>query len=257
MPYVNSPHDGARLYYVDYRPAKTPPPFQPAEDRSKYENMDLSIVFVHGFPMSGKMFEHLQLKLCESYGVRSIASDRRGFGKSEWSGTQNAGDITYEVFAADTLAIIKSVPDLGNFVIVAASMGAGESILVHELMKKEGLDTQCKGLIWIGPSLPHPLSTPNNPNMPSRELWDSIMAGFRQDRTAFIRQSIGGVFGVPSGIEMSEGGLEFFIDIAKQADAIAIERCVQTITNYDFTEKLKNFQGHRLLILHGDKDLGE
>lgn len=182
------------------------------------------------------------LPLVESHGVRCIAPDRRGFGRSEWSGPNSSkGEITYETFAADTAALLRSVEGLIGFIFVCSSMGAGESLLVHELLTAD--DTKeaprCKGFIWLAPSLPFPLATAENPTAPSRELWDAILKGLRMDREGFVKASVGGVFGTEAGVQMSEDDLQFFIDLIRQNDVVAIERCVQIFSRYDFSRELK------------------
>ena len=58
-----------------------------------------------------------------------MAVDRRGFGKSEWSGhAAEKKDVGYETFARDTLDVLAAL-DLGRFVFVASSMGCGETVL--------------------------------------------------------------------------------------------------------------------------------
>lgn len=71
------------------------------------------------------------VSLCETYRFRCIAPDRRGFGKSEWSGPDaiTLKDIDYDVFADDTTHLISSVLKLESFVLVGSSMGAGETLL--------------------------------------------------------------------------------------------------------------------------------
>lgn len=256
MPYISSPEDGASLFYIDYRPSPQLA-FRP-DHESISRNEDTTLVFDHGWPMSGRMYEHLMLPLSQTYGIRCIASDRRGFGKSEWSGAQEI-EVTYETFARDTLAIITSIKDLRPFTFVCSSMGCGESLLVYEMMREKGLEGLCRGFIWMGPTMPHPVQTDSNPLAPSQQVWDMILDGFRIDRTGFVRASIAGVFGVPHGIEMSETAQEFFMALVSQADAIAIERCCRILSKYDFTDKLKAFgkakpADVKVLILHGDKD---
>lgn len=256
MPYISSPSDGASLFYIDYRPF-TDLIFRPEED-SIAKNKDKTLLFIHGWPMSGRMYEHLMLPLSQTHGVRCIAIDRRGFGKSEWQGPEPL-EVTYDTFAEDTFTIIKSIKDLGQFTFVASSMGCGESLLVYELMRKHGLERRVQGFIWMGPSLPYPLKADFNPHAPPQEVWDMILDGFRQDRTAFVKASIGGVFGTQHGIAMSETAQEFYVDLVKQADAIAIERCCQILSRYDFNEKLKSFGNTKpddvkLTVIHGEKD---
>lgn len=210
--------------------------------------------------MSHQMYEHLLLSLSETHGIRCIASDRRGFGKSEWSG-KSRQDISYDTFAQDTIDLVRTACVQQQFWFVGASMGCGETLLAY-LMMDEDLQRRCRGFIWLGPSLPFPLATDTNPKAPSRELWDSILTGFRQDRTGFTRASLPGVFGIPFdiGVEVSETVLQRFEWIVGQADALAVERCVQIITHRDFTEDLKKLDGRReevkVLVIHGDSDQG-
>lgn len=249
MPFLNSTLDGTLLHYVDYAPASSPPRFQAVDDPAKdHSGDDTALIFIHGWPMSHRMYEHLMLSLSETYGVRCIASDRRGFGQSAWNG--NTGkDITYDTFAQDSIDLVRKVK-VGKFWFVAASMGCGETLLAY--LKAEDLQKQCQGFIWLGPSLPFPIRTDTNPNAPPRELWNSILQGFRQDRTGFTRAALPGVFGV----ELPETVLHKFEWIVGQADALAIERCIQIITNKDFTEELKKLADRpvKLLVIQGEAD---
>lgn len=256
MPFFNSSVDGTLLHYIDYRPAASPPRFQPKlEVTGGRGDSNVTLVFIHGWPMSHRMYENLMLPLCETHGVRCIASDRRGFGKSEWN-TRESQDITYDTFAQDTIDLVEEAK-VGAFCFVAASMGCGETLLAYLAMPDE-VQKRCQGFIWMGPSLPFPLATETNPSAPSRELWDMILSGFRQDRTGFTRSGLPGVFGVSFdiGVEVPETVLQKFEVIVAQADALAIERCVQIITDKDFTEDLKKLDGKdvRLLVIHGDSD---
>lgn len=209
MPYITSPVDGARLFYIDYRPSATESNSSltlacRAEDLSitdKTIPANLTVVFLHGWPMSSEMYTHLLLPLSQNYGIRCIAPDRRGFGRSEWVGAEDAREVNYETFARDTVAVLETANIEGCWVWAAASMGCGESVLAQELMQQNkgdrfrSLATRCKGYIWMGPSMPYPLKSENNPTAPDSELWKSILAGFRDDRVAFVKAAIDGVFG--------------------------------------------------------------
>lgn len=263
MPLIDSPYDGARLHYVDYRPAPEPYCLSPTAARSKNVDRGLTLFFIHGWPMSSQMYSNLMVLLSSDHGIRCIASDRRGFGKSEWTGPRvpAAADqqITYDVFASDTVAIIKSIPDLDTFTFVASSMGCGETVLVYRLLQSQNLAHKCRGFLWLGPSLPSPFQTPAYPLAYPREFWNDFLASFRNDRIGFIKASIGGNFGTDQGIQMRETALERYVDIIKQADPVALEQCVQIISRYDFTPILKTFGDEKpdeckVVILHGDKD---
>jgi pimeloyl-ACP methyl ester carboxylesterase len=208
--------------------------------------------------MSALMYEHLMLPLCETYRLRCIATDRRGFGKSEWSGDNTKGPITYNTLARDTADILEKL-DLGDFVFVASSMGCGETVLTYNVLSGKTKQA-CRGFIWLGSALPYLVATEMNPKAPSRELWDTILTGFRQNRAGFVKASLPGVFGVPSGVALDESVLPRFEYIVNQADALAIERCIQIITTTDFAEDLRELgtmKDVKVLVIHGDTDQGE
>ena len=259
MPFINSSADGTLLHYVDYKPTDDPPPFLPsgslATDRKKIE---VALVFIHGWPMSHQMYEHLLLPLCETHGVRCVASDRRGFGKSDWN-SRESKDVTYDTLAQDTIDIVREA-EVRKFFFVASSMGCGETLLAY-LKMPSALQTQCQGFIWLGPSLPLPLATEANPLAPSRELWNMLLTGFRQDRVGFTKNAIPGVFGIPFdiGVQVPETVLQKFEAMVAQANALAIERCIQIITNRDFAADLQELNGKevKLLVIHGDNDQSE
>lgn len=64
------------------------------------------------------------------------------------------------------------------------------------------------------------------------------------------------VFGAHAGQEIDAAVLARFERIVDSADLLAIERCVQIITSFDFTDKLKAWSRMPLLILQGDSDQG-
>jgi non-heme chloroperoxidase len=72
------------------------------------------------------------LPLCETHRIRCVAVDRRGFGKSEWSGTPGSSitETNYDTFAKDTAQVLEEL-DLKKIIFVAASMGCGETLLAY------------------------------------------------------------------------------------------------------------------------------
>ncbi len=95
----------------------------------KQEDAQLTLIMLHGNPMSSLMFESLMLPLCESYRFRCIAPDRRGFGKSDWDGVDQVS-ITDKTLATDVASLVEKLQP-GPFVFVACSVGAAESLLVY------------------------------------------------------------------------------------------------------------------------------
>jgi non-heme chloroperoxidase len=124
MPFFTSPVDSTTLYYKYYEPDQAGYRSQNQAARS------LTLVFLHGWPMSSSMFEHLLVPLCETYRLRCIAPDRRGFGKSDWNNGSESGPITFDTFVKDTVALLQHLK-VGDFIFAGASMGSAESLLVY------------------------------------------------------------------------------------------------------------------------------
>lgn len=123
MPFFSSPVDSTTLFYRYYQPDEIA--FRPLDRKTS----DITLVFLHGWPMSSRMFEHLLLPLCETYRFRCIAPDRRGFGKSEWN-TEKTSCISFDTFVADLVGLLEHL-DVKDFVLVGASMGTQESVLAY------------------------------------------------------------------------------------------------------------------------------
>ncbi|KAK2792677.1 hypothetical protein FQN51_001595 [Onygenales sp. PD_10] len=256
MPRFTSPFDGAQLFYRDYTPTTNPAPYLP-KDKDHVEKQKLALVFIHGWPMNSLMFEHIILPLCETHRFRCIAPDRRGFGKSDWNGAeQGKGEIDYHVFAQDTTHLLETL-DIGPFVFVAASMGPGETLLAYD--RSQYIRENCKGFLWVGPALPFPLPNPAAPTAPSREVWDTLLNGFRGSRGDFVRAALPASLSSNPAHPISDATMKRFEGFVEAADAIAIERCVQIITATDFTERLRKLDRDSdvaVLCVHGDEDAG-
>src|SRR6202012_5701172 len=78
------------------------------------------VVLIHGWPLSGGMFEYQSLALLES-GYRVITYVRRGVGQS----SHPAPGYDYDTFA-DDLATILDKLDVNGANLVGFSMGGGE-----------------------------------------------------------------------------------------------------------------------------------
>jgi non-heme chloroperoxidase len=134
MPRFASPHDGASIFYRDCIPEGPEP-------------KELTLVFLHSWPMSSRMWEYHLIKLCQDHGFRCIAPDRRGFGDSEWNGRRPnnpaKSKITYDTFADDVIFLLEDL-EVDHFVFIGASMGSGESLLCYE--RSPSIRDRCKVL---------------------------------------------------------------------------------------------------------------
>ena len=260
MPYITSTHDGARLFYRVYVPAVSPVSFMPASDGERGDDRPV-LVFTSAWPFSSKMWDHILVPLVETHRFRCIAPDRRGYGQSEWSGPDisKAASINYDTFALDLAQILESagISPSGDsspgFIGVGSSLGCGELFLALSTSPK--LRESCRGLVFIGSSLPIPLRTSQKPNGPPREFWDNVLSGLRQDKLGWMNTGLPFIFGPDA---LSETEMIRYQHIAEESDPIAVERTVQAFLERDLTDLMKNLHDPKkpleILILQGDKD---
>ena len=78
------------------------------------------VVLIHGWPLSGRSWEHQEPALIAA-GYRVITYDRRGFGRSD----KPVGHVDYDVLADDLEALVEYL-DLSGAVLLGFSMGGGE-----------------------------------------------------------------------------------------------------------------------------------
>jgi pimeloyl-ACP methyl ester carboxylesterase len=251
--------DGASLFYRYYTPSSSP--HRPA---ATVDRQPLTLVFLHGWPMSSRMFDQLIVPLVETHRFHVIALDRRGFGNSDWA-TPSTGEVTLDTFVSDAVSLLEHVlqRNPSPFVFVAASMGTAESLLVRAASNL--LRLQCKGFVWIGPNMPYTVSCEECPLAPSAEVWDSIIQGFRgAGGKDFIAQAVPGIFRVDLGNQVSQDTLQFFERLVQQADPVAVERTAVVLQVSTAGELRKCAEAAvadeqekvPVLILHGDSDAG-
>jgi non-heme chloroperoxidase len=80
------------------------------------------ILMIHGWPLNSKMFEY-QMNVLPAYGVRIIAPDLRGFGKSD----RPFDGYSYNQMADDIKAIVDAL-HLDYFTLLGFSMGGAIAI---------------------------------------------------------------------------------------------------------------------------------
>lgn len=120
------------------------------------------IVLIHGFPLSGRAWERQERALLAA-GYRTIAYDRRGFGKS----SQPTDGYDYDTFSAD-LDRLLAILDLTDVTLVGHSMGGGEIVRylgsfgsrrIRDAVIISGVPRSCSTRRRIRSALPRSCST--------------------------------------------------------------------------------------------------
>lgn len=130
------------------------------------------IVMIHGWPLNSKMFEY-QMNILPGYGVRIIAPNLRGFGKSD----RPFEGYNYDQMADDIKVIVETLC-LEQFTLLGFSMGG--AIAIRYMSRYMGY--KVKKLILTGAAAPSFTARPGYPFGMSVENVNSLIAKLYEDR---------------------------------------------------------------------------
>lgn len=202
------------------------------------------VVLIHGWPLTGDMFEYQSLALLEA-GYRVITYDRRGFGQS---GHPFEG-YNYDVLADDLAAVLDKL-DVQGATLVGFSMGGGE---VARYLSRHGAKRIAKAVL-VSSVVPYLLKDQSNPNGVDQSVFEDMKKQIRKDRFAFL-QSFGKMFygvGFVSS-PVSDALLDWTFTLAIMASPKATLACVDAFGKTDFRKDLASFTVPTLVV-HGTSD---
>lgn len=202
------------------------------------------VVLIHGWPLSHQMWESQLLEL-PKHGLRCIAYDRRGFGRSSkpWEG------YDYDTFADDLKAVLEEL-DLENVTLVGFSMGAGE---VVRYFSRHGGARVAKAVL-VGGVTPFLLKTDDHPEGAPQEIFDTMIEKIEEDRADFLNDFGKQFYGV--GLlskPVSQSLLDWNKTLALFASPKATIDCVRAFSETDFRSEMASVNVPTLVI-HGDAD---
>ncbi len=219
-------NDGTSLYFEDLGSGKP-------------------IVFIHGWPLSGAMWEYQIVPLTRA-GFRCISYDRRGFGRSD----KPFSGYDYRTMGADLAALIKHC-DLRDVTLVGFSMGGGE---VVEYLTGHNGEGRVSKAVLVSSIVPYMLKTADNSHGVDASVFADMQAGLRKDRPAFLTDFTEKFFGVGMiSSPVSMPMLASCCEVAMTASPIATLECVTAFSATDFRAQAKSINVPTLVI-HGDAD---
>ncbi|WP_034263671.1 alpha/beta fold hydrolase [Actinospica robiniae] len=202
------------------------------------------IVLIHGFPLSGRAWERQERALLAA-GYRTIAYDRRGFGKS----SQPATGYDYDTFAADLDRLLTAL-DLTDVTLVGHSMGGGE---IARYLGAYG-SGRIRDAVIISGVPPFLLNTPEDPYGGPQELFDSIAGALTEDRFAYFTEWNKNFFNLDDnlGKRISPEAVQDSWNAATAASPTGTIACVATWYT-DFRKDLPKIDVP-VLVMHGTAD---
>ena len=202
------------------------------------------VVLIHGWPLTGDMFEYQSLALIEA-SYRVVTYDRRGFGQSG----HPASGYDYNTFADDLAAVLDGL-DIRGAALIGFSMGGGE---VARYLSRHGTERVAKAVL-ISSVVPYLLKDASNPDGVDQSTFDDMKAQIRKDRFAFLQtfsKMFYGVGWVTSPV--SDALLDWTFVLAVMASPKATIDCVDAFGKTDFRPDLASFTVPTLVI-HGTGD---
>jgi pimeloyl-ACP methyl ester carboxylesterase len=203
------------------------------------------IVLIHGWPLSGRSWEHQVGALVEA-GHRVITYDRRGFG---WS-SQPWDGYNYDTFAADLNALLEHL-DAVDVTLVGFSMGGGE---VARYIGTYG-SGRIAAAVFAAAVPPYLYKSEDNPGGGlDDETIEGYQASIKGDRLAFLDEFTRGFFGVGERSDLiSEPERLYALQTAAFASPKGTLDCVGAFGRTDFRGDLEKVDVPTLVI-HGDSD---
>jgi non-heme chloroperoxidase len=211
-----------------------------------YEDMGRGrpVVLIHGWPLSGRMWEG-QVNALLDAGYRCVTYDRRGFGNSGRPG----GGFDYDTFSSDLRDVVTAL-DLQNAMLVGFSMGGGE---VVRYLGRYGDDRVSRAML-VAAVPPFLLKTPDNVGGVEPSVFDDMIAGVKRDRIKFLSDFLKGFFNWEPGKPVpSEEAIVYVKSLAWIASPLATQ---QSITAFGTTDIRRDLAKIRIpvLVVHGDAD---
>jgi non-heme chloroperoxidase len=202
------------------------------------------VVLMHGWPLSADSFDDLSRAIVGA-GMRAIAYDRRGFGRSE----QPWGGYDYGTLADDLASVIAHT-GARDATLVGFSMGGGE--VARYMSRHSGANIA--QAVLISSVVPYMLKDASNPDGVDATVFDGMREAITKDRAAFWKTFFKAFYGVgPGSHPVSEEVLEWSSHVSMQASLEATLACVRAFSATDFRPDLPSFTVPTLIV-HGTDD---
>ncbi|WBY15627.1 alpha/beta hydrolase [Erythrobacteraceae bacterium WH01K] len=135
------------------------------------------IILIHGWPLSSDSWDPVMMAMADN-GMRAIAYDRRGFGRSDHAKT----GYDYDTFSDDLADLIAHLGLGDNIGLAGFSMGGGE--IARYLSRHDGKGVSAVAL--VSSVVPYMLKTDDNPDGVPQSTFDEMTEGMKTDYRNFF-----------------------------------------------------------------------
>ncbi|NUP49237.1 MAG: alpha/beta hydrolase [Catenulispora sp.] len=227
MPNITAAHSHAgkaELYYEDH-------------------GIGTPVVLIHGYPLDARFWEK-QIPALLAAGHRTVAYDRRGFGRS--AASPDGSD--FDTFAADLNAVLEAL-DLADAVLIGQGMGTGEVI---RYLGTYGAGRVSKAVL-LAPLPPFLLRTEETPHGVDLAYFDEQIARAREDPVGFLTAFAGDMFA--GAADAPETAIQSWTEAAATLSPRTCAAAIPTwITDFRADVAAVSRLDLPILILHGSAD---
>ncbi|HKE96301.1 MAG TPA: alpha/beta hydrolase [Povalibacter sp.] len=202
--------------------------------------MGTPVVFVSSAGMTCDMWAY-QVASLLPHGLRCIAFDRRGHGRSSDPGSGYDFDTL-----ADDLAAIVTTLDLQNVTLVGHSMGCAE---ITRYLTRHGTARVAR-VAMLAPTMPFLLKTSDHPEGLDRRVFDAVRTQWLHDFPQWVADNTDPFFVPETSTAMKSWAAGLLLQTALQAQI----QCSIAAMETDFRQELTRITVPAL-VLHGTKDV--
>jgi len=215
--------DGVELFYRDFGTGRP-------------------VVFLSGWMLSSEMWNYQLLPLSEQ-GLRCIAYDRRGHGRSSDPGR----GYDYDTLADDLASVLETL-DLRDVTLVGHSMASGELV---RYLSRHG-DSRIARLVFLAPAAtPFLLKTADNPDGVDGAFLEQFRSAvLLQDTPRWLAENADPFFVAETSAAMKSWLMGLMLRCSMKASI----DCHRAMASTDFRAELPRIRVPSLVI-HGDKDV--
>jgi len=221
-PFIET-RDGQRLFYKDWGRGRP-------------------VVFLAAWALPSDMWDYQMVPLSEQ-GLRCVAYDRRGHGRSSHAG----GGYDYDTLADDLAMLLDSL-DLRDVTLVGMSMAGGEMV---RYLTRHGAGRIARLVFVATAATPFPTQTADNPHGIPAERFEHLRRNILlRDYPKWLEDNRPPFFVPDTSPQIQEWIRTLMLGTSMKA----VIECSRSMSSTDFRAELARIRVPALVI-HGDKDV--